>query len=226
MSRGYFVTGTDTGVGKTLVSAALLHAHARQGLRVVGMKPIASGCEWHNGVACWEDVAQLEAAGNLTVPLDQRNPYRFDAAVAPHIAAAEVGQKIEIGTICQAYAALQRAADVVIVEGAGGFLVPLNEVETLADLAQALGLPVILVVGIRLGCINHALLTVQAVARMNLPLAGWVANQLDPDMLSMQETLTSLQQRIAAPLLGLIPYQPGINALDASKQLHIDRLSL
>ena len=226
MSRGYFVTGTDTGVGKTLVSAALLHAHARQGLHVAGMKPIAAGCEWHNGVAYWEDVAQLEAASNIAVPLRLRNPYRFDAAVAPHIAAAQAGQKIEINTICQAYAALQSGADVVIVEGAGGFLVPLNASETLADLAQALGLPVILVVGIRLGCINHALLTVQAVAKMNLPLAGWVANRLDPDMLSVPETLESLQQRIAAPLLGIIPYQPDMSALDASAQLHIDRLSL
>lgn len=225
MSRGYFVTGTDTGVGKTLVSAALLHAHARLGLRVIGMKPIAAGCAWHDGVAYWEDVAQLEAASNISMDLDLRNPYRFNAAVAPHIAAAHVGQKIEMGTICQAYTALQRTADMVIVEGAGGFLVPLNESETLADLAQALDLPVILVVGIRLGCINHALLTVQAVSRMNLPLAGWVANQLDPDMLSMPETFASLQQRIDAPMLGLIPYQSGINALEASEQLHILRLS-
>lgn len=224
MSRGYFITGTDTGVGKTLVSAALLHAFAAQGLRVVGMKPVAAGCEWRDGEPYWEDVAQLQAASNVDVPLALRNPYRFDPPIAPHIAASLAGTRIELAVIHRGYTDLQNHADSIIVEGAGGFYVPLNESDTMADLAQQLALPVILVVGMRLGCINHALLTVQAILNQGLVLAGWVANQLDPDMLVREENLATLQHHIAAPLLGILPFQPGVGSAQTALRLQIDRL--
>lgn len=226
MSRGYFVTGTDTGVGKTLVSAALLHAFAAQDLRVVGMKPVAAGCEWRDGQPYWEDVTQLQAASNVDAPLALRNPYRFDPPIAPHIAAAQAGTAIEMAILRQAYADLQSHADKVIVEGAGGFYVPLNESETMADLAHQLDLPVILVVAMRLGCINHALLTARAIAAEGLSLAGWVANQLDPHMQVMDDNLAGLQQRIAAPLLGILPYQHPVSAQQVSIRLQIAKLSL
>lgn len=226
MSRGYFVTGTDTGVGKTLVSAALLHAFAAQDLRVVGMKPVAAGCEWRDGQPYWEDVTQLQAASNVDAPLALRNPYRFDPPIAPHIAAAQAGTAIEMAILRQAYTDLQSHADKVIVEGAGGFYVPLNESETMADLARQLDLPVILVVAMRLGCINHALLTARAIAAEGLSLAGWVANQLDPHMQVMDDNLAGLQQRIAAPLLGILPYQHPVSAQQVSIRLQIAKLSL
>jgi dethiobiotin synthetase len=224
VSRGYFITGTDTGVGKTLVSAALLHAFAAQGMRVVGMKPVAAGCEWRDGEPYWEDVAQLQAASNVAAPLASRNPYRFDPPIAPHIAAAQAGVRIDIATLCQAYRDLQHDADAVIVEGAGGFCVPLNEADTMADLAQQLDLPVILVVAMRLGCINHALLTVQAIASRGLMLAGWVANQPGPAMPFMAENLAALQQRIAAPLLGVLPHLNPVVPQALSLRLQIDAL--
>ena len=224
MSRGYFVTGTDTGVGKTLVSAALLHAFAAQGLRVIGMKPVAAGCEWRDGEPYWEDVVQLQAASNIEAPLQSCNPYRFDPPIAPHIAASLAGIRIELAAIHRAYTDLQNHADTIIVEGAGGFCVPLNESDTMADLAQQLALPVILVVGMRLGCINHALLTVQAILNQGLVLAGWVANQLDPDMQVREENLATLQHHIAAPLLGILPFQPDGSSAEMALRLQIDRL--
>src|SRR5688500_16853466 len=166
MSKGYFITGTDTGVGKTLVSCILLHAFASQGKTVVGMKPIAAGCE--NGK--WQDVELLAAASNVTAPPEYRNPYALVPPIAPHIAASRAGINIDIDVIRHACLELQKTADVVIVEGVGGFLVPLNDHQDSADMAEALGLPVILVVGMRLGCINHTLLTTQAVRTTRLPL--------------------------------------------------------
>lgn len=224
MSRGYFITGTDTGVGKTLVSAALLHALSAQGLRVVGMKPVAAGCEWRDGERYWEDVAQLQAASNVDTPLASRNPYHFDRPIAPHIAAAQTGVRIELAAILQAYEDLQNFADIIIVEGAGGFCVPLNEAQTLADLAQQLQLPVIVVVAMRLGCINHALLTVQSIRNLGLPVAGWVANQIDPNMDAIDENLLALQQRIDAPMLANITYQSVVRPQSLALHLQIDEL--
>ncbi len=172
------MTGTDTGVGKTLISCALLHGFAAQGKRVVGMKPVAAGCddEGRN-----EDVVQLRSAGNVTAGYGQINPYCFVPAIAPHLAAQRAGVIIRFSRIAVSYQELAGKADVVIVEGAGGFLVPLNEQQDSADLVLELGLPVVLVVGMRLGCLNHALLTVEAIAARGLVLAGWVANVLDGD---------------------------------------------
>ncbi|MCP5279557.1 MAG: dethiobiotin synthase [Thiobacillus sp.] len=207
--NGFFITGTDTGVGKTRVAAALLRAYGRLGYRCVGMKPVAAGTEWQNGAWVNEDVLQLQAASNVEGPLAQVNPYLFREAIAPHIAADHKGVIIQLPRIRVAYEALTGLADVVVVEGAGGFLVPLSRNGDMADLAVVLNLPVIMVVGMRLGCLNHALLTREAIAARGLNLAGWVANRIDPAMQAHDENLATLAQRLAAPLLAELPYQPG-----------------
>lgn len=207
--QSYFVIGTDTGVGKTYFSHRLIKHFVAQGCKTIGMKPIASGFdqlpngEWEN-----EDVAQLCAASNVTAPMQFINPYAFKPAIAPHIAAAEAGVSIEIASICSAYHALTSRAELVVVEGAGGLMVPLNHEQTLLDLVKALELPVILVVGMRLGCINHALLTMQVLETHGVVVAGWVANQIDPEMSRYQENLTTLQSLINLPLLDRLQWQP------------------
>ncbi|MDP2834155.1 MAG: dethiobiotin synthase [Pseudomonadota bacterium] len=205
MSHGFFIAGTDTHIGKTLVAAALLHAYADLGYRVLGMKPVAAGAELIDGVWVNEDVAMLRAAGNVQAAPALLNPYLFREAIAPHIAAEHKGVRIEIPRIRAAYDELAAQAEVVLVEGVGGLLVPLSEHKDAADLAVALNLPLILVVGMRLGCINHALLTVEAIAARGLKLAGWVANRVDPEMAAYEENLAALVRRIAAPLLAEIP---------------------
>jgi len=217
----YFVTGTDTGVGKTLVSCALLHAFAAQGLRVVGMKPVAAGCD-DDGRN--EDVQQLRAASNVLASLGQINPYSFLQPVAPHIAARNAGVRIEFARILTSYRELVSQADVVVVEGIGGFNVPLNEVQDSAELAQQLELPVILVVGMCIGCLNHALLTADAVRANGLRLAGWVANVLQPDMAVLADNIATLELRLNAPLLGVIDYQALPDARVAATQLNIELL--
>jgi dethiobiotin synthetase len=197
-----FVTGTDTGVGKTYVARALLEAHVAAGRRAVGMKPIAAGID--TGAAVNADVAALAEAGNVDAPLADRNPFAFAAAVAPHLAAAAAGIEIDLAAIEAAYGRLAMRADVVIVEGAGGALVPLDARHDMLDVAQHLRLPVLLVVGIRLGCLNHALLSEQAVRARGLPLAGWVANVVDPAMLLPEENIATLQSRLAAPCIATV----------------------
>lgn len=202
MTKAWFVTGTDTEIGKTFVSCALLHAARAQGLAALGMKPVAAGTD-ANGKN--EDVEALLAAGSQPLAREIINPYLMQPAIAPHIAAAEAGLDITFQPIQAAYAQVATQADVVIVEGVGGFCVPLGPELTTADLAVSLNLPVILVVGMRLGCINHALLTVESIARRGLPLAGWVANCVDPRMQSCAENIAALQEWIQAPLLGIVP---------------------
>lgn len=204
----FFVTGTDTGVGKTLVSTALLHALARHHPRVVGMKPVAAGTGWTNGLEANDDVLALRAASSCCVPPELDNPVLLPDPVSPHIAATRAGVRIAIAPIVACHRQLLQLADVVVVEGAGGFMVPLSDTETGADLAQALGLPVVLVVGLRLGCLNHALLTATAIRARGLTLAGWVANHIDPSMLAQGDNIAFLQQQLAAPLLASIAHQP------------------
>lgn len=216
MARSYFVMGTDTNVGKTYVASALIAHFVTAGFSTLGMKPIASGCElasqgsWQ-GELVNEDVTILCKASNVSSSLDLINPYRFGPAIAPHIAAERAGVDIDFAVITKAYHALSAIADIVIVEGAGGFFVPINAQQTLADLAIKLNIPVVLVVGMRLGCINHALLTVAAIQSHGLILAGWVANQIDPDMANFAENVVSLQQRIAAPCLSVVRWQGELN---------------
>ena len=206
MHSAYFITGTDTGVGKTLVSCALLQAIALTGRSVVGMKPVAAGCvSGAQGLQC-EDVEHLRSASTIDAPQAWINPYALRAAVAPHLAAQQEGIALELATMVEGFKQLQRVADVVIVEGVGGWLVPFNDSETSADLAQRLDLPVILVVGMRLGCLSHALLTAQAIQAKGLQLHGWVANRLDPDMELFDENVQTLKARLAAPLLGVVPH--------------------
>lgn len=218
MKQGFFITGTDTGIGKTLVSCALLHAFATRGHTVVGMKPVAAGCE--NGK--WADVEALIAASNVIAAREQVNPYALMPPIAPHIAAQQEGIEINIATIQQACVELQSLAEVVIVEGVGGFLVPLSTRHDGADMAKALGLPVILVVGMRLGYLNHALLTAPAIQAAGLTLAGWVANRIDPNMLMFEENVRALEQRLACPLLGVLPFQPEAEAEKFSTLLNLE----
>jgi len=206
MASSLFVTGTDTGVGKTLVSAALLHALARRHARVVGMKPVAAGLVDGPDGAVSEDVLALRAASTLRVPPELDNPVALSAPLSPHLAAAREGRRLEVAALHAAWQSLAARADVVVVEGAGGWYTPINEAQTLADLARVIGAPVVLVVGLRLGCLNHALLTVDAVRAAGLPLAGWVANRIDPDMSAADENIETLRRRIAAPLLGVVPW--------------------
>jgi len=205
-NHGFFVTGTDTGVGKTLVACALLCALAGRGLRVVGMKPVAAGAEPAAQGLRNEDVEQLVAAGNVVAPRELVNPYCFEPPIAPHIAAARAGVAIELDRIEASFRALAGLADAVIVEGAGGFRVPLGPDADTAQLAARLALPVVLVVGMRLGCLNHALLTAEAIAARGLPLAGWIANHVDADMVAADENVRSLEAFIPAPMLARVPF--------------------
>ncbi|KIO48941.1 dethiobiotin synthase [Nitrosospira sp. NpAV] len=217
MTKGYFITGTGTGVGKTLVSGALLHAFGARGRTTVGMKPVVAGCD--NGQ--YMDVELLLAASTITAPREQVNPYALVPPIAPHIAARQSGIVIDIATINRACLELQKIADLVIVEGTGGFLVPLNEYQDGADMARILNLPVILVVGMQLGCLNHALLTAQVVRGTGLPLAGWVANRIDPQMAAFDENLLALEQRLNCPLVGVLPFEQNADAKTLSRLLDI-----
>lgn len=220
--QAYFITGTDTGVGKTLISSALVHRFAGQGLRSVGMKPVAAGCVPRKGRLMSEDVEQLVAASNVEAPLDLVNPYALAPAIAPHVAAQQAGTALELTAIVMAYERLLDLSDAVIVEGVGGFCVPLDDRHDTADLAQTLALPVILVVGMRLGCLNHALLTAEAVTRRGLRLAGWVANRIDAEMPVYEENLQTLRQRLAAPCLGVLPWLgPQATAAEAAGYLQL-----
>lgn len=222
MKQGYFVTGTDTGIGKTTVSCALLRAFAAQGNSVVGMKPVAAGCRREGDVLVSEDVELLRGASSLDLADELINPYAFEPPIAPHIAAEQVGMEIELARIHEAFKKLQNQADIVVVEGVGGFCVPLNPREDTADMAVMLGLPVILVVGIRLGCLNHALLSAEAIARRGLKLAGWVANFAQVEKVNAAEqNIATLEQRLGAPLLGVVGYQEFPDVAKSESLLHL-----
>jgi dethiobiotin synthetase len=208
-ARAVFVTGTDTGVGKTRVAAALLRALAAAGWRAVGMKPVAAGFE--PGSAINADVAELQRAGSVDAPAADRNPYAFAAAVAPHLAASAAGRPIELARIVAAFERLRARADAVVVEGAGGVLVPLDARTDMLDVAAALRLPVLLVVGMRLGCLNHALLSALAIERRGLVLCGWVANHLPPPMALARANVDALTMRLGVPPLASV----GTNAMPA-----------
>jgi dethiobiotin synthetase len=205
MTIGFFITGTDTEVGKTLVSCGLLHHLRKAHARVVGMKPVAAGTVSTPHGDDNEDALALRAASSIQVPHALDNPYCLPLPLSPHLAAWAAGQHIEVELIVDRYRQLAAQADAVVVEGAGGFLVPLNDTHTGADLAQALALPVVMVVGLRLGCLNHALLTQEAIAARGLTLAGWVANRIDPQMQAQDDNIATLQARLKAPLWADVP---------------------
>jgi dethiobiotin synthetase len=224
----FFVTGTDTEIGKTFVSSALLHGFVREGLQVAAMKPIAAGAFELNGVLHNEDADQLDAASNVLLPPELRTPYLLKEPAAPHIAAALENVTLDLDHIVACHAQAVQRAEIVVVEGVGGFRVPLTATQDTADLAVALKLPVVLVVGMRLGCISHALLSAEAIAARGLTLAGWVANRVDPDMTFPDENIASIREHLTraydAPLLGIVPHlNPAAPEL-AADQLDIDRL--
>lgn len=206
MASGFFITGTDTEVGKTWCTLGLMARLQQEGKTVVAMKPVASGCERTAEGLRNDDALRLQDQASIALPYEIVNPYAFAPAIAPHIAAEQSGQRIDIQNIKQRCDRLAQQADFVVVEGVGGWRVPLNDRESVADLASALDLPVILVVGLRLGCINHALLTAESIQAAGCKLAGWIANRVSPDMAEAEQNIQSIAMRIDAPMLGVVPF--------------------
>ncbi len=225
MTRGFFVTGTDTGVGKTRVSAGLIAALRGQGLRVAGMKPVASGCTATLAGLRNADALALLAASGLELPYEWVNPYAFAPAVAPHLAAAEAGVTIRFAAIEQALDRLAAQSDCVVVEGVGGWRVPLGSDADVADLAKHLELPVVLVVGLRLGCLNHAALTATDIRRCGLPLAGWVGNAVEAGFERLEDNLTALGNILPEPCLGILPHAPRGTPEGVARDLHMANLA-
>ena len=214
-----FVTGTDTGVGKTRVATALCLAFVADGRRVAAMKPVASGCLPTAEGLRNEDAVALQGAMNVRASYADVNPYAFEPAIAPHIAAKEAGSCIDFEVLDRSYERLSLQSEVTIVEGAGGWLAPLDDARTFADLAARWQLDVVLVVGLRLGCLNHALLTVESIHRQGLSVAGWVGNSVEPTFPRRDANVQTLRTRIAAPCLGVFPFAPAATAAQVAVQL-------
>jgi dethiobiotin synthetase len=222
MAKGFFITGTDTECGKSEVTLALMHLLQAQGHRVLGMKPVASGAEptpdgLRNG-----DALRIQQQGSAAVAYDLINPYAFEPPIAPHIAARQAGESIRFQRLRDNYRVLSDQADFVLVEGVGGWKVPLGPEGDVSDLAAFLELPVILVVGMKLGCLNHALLTAEAIVANGPPLAGWVANQAGADMLEMESNLETLTESIDAPCLGFVPFQEEVSVQGVAGYLRLN----
>lgn len=203
---GFFITGTDTGVGKTRVTVALMGFLRTQGLSVLGMKPVASGCFFHDGQLRNEDAMLLQENATWQIDYAKLNIYAFEPPIAPHLAARQSGQSIELERIVRQCRELERQADCVVVEGVGGWEVPLNTAERVSHLAKALKLPVILVVGMRLGCLSHAILTHDAMLRSGVECAGWIANCVEADFPFLDQNIESLRSELAFPFLGALPH--------------------
>jgi dethiobiotin synthetase len=224
VTKSLFVTGTDTGVGKTRVAATLCHALASLGMRVAAMKPVASGCTLTSEGLRNDDALALLASMNVRAEYSEVNPFAFAPAIAPHIAAQEAGIEIDFDVLDRAHERLQLRAEVLIVEGAGGWLAPLDAGRSFADLAARWQMDVILVVGMRLGCLNHALLTAESIERRGLRLRGWVANCIDPQFERRSENISSLQRRISAPCLGILPFEPRPDIPSLARAIAVDAL--
>jgi dethiobiotin synthetase len=225
MSLAIFVTGTDTDVGKTLVSAGLLYAAGARDLTTAALKPVAAGCEQTPDGLRNEDALILQQAMNMTLSYEQINPIALEPAIAPHIAAEQVQRRMTVDRLagfCRGV--LMKRADVTVIEGAGGWRVPINHRETLADLSKALSLPVVMVVGMRLGCLNHAFLTAEAIHRDGLSLVGWVSNHIDPNMPAYAESIATLERSLGAPCLGHIPFLENPHGTEVQKYLDIEKL--
>jgi dethiobiotin synthetase len=220
-----FVTGTDTGVGKTRVAAALCRGLAARGTRVAAMKPVASGCVLTPEGLRNEDALALLAAMNVRARYSDVNPYAFAPAIAPHIAAREAGVEIDFDVLDRAYERLRMQSQTLIVEGAGGWLAPLDSSRAFADLAVHWHTDVVLVVGMRLGCLNHALLTAESIERRGLRLRGWVANSIEPNFERLTENISSLESRISAPCLGIFSFEPQADPKALGEALAVDALT-
>jgi dethiobiotin synthetase len=203
--KGYFITATDTDAGKTYISSGLLNHWSNEGYRTLGFKPVASGCQASSQGLKNDDALKLISASNVALDYQQINPYAFEPAIAPHIAAQQVDVTIDLSLVVNLIHQQKNKADYVLVEGVGGWLVPLNNKQTIADLASLLGFPVILVVNMRLGCINHALLTIQAIQQQGLNIAGWIANNPNPSLPYLEENVQSIKKHLHSPLLGIVP---------------------
>jgi dethiobiotin synthetase len=219
-----FITGTDTGVGKTRVAAALCRGLTARGIRVAAMKPVASGCALTPEGLRNEDALALLEATNVRARYSDVNPYAFAPAIAPHIAAREAGVDIDFSVLDRAYERLRMQSQALIVEGAGGWLAPLDSSRAFADLAVHWQMDIILVVGMRLGCLNHALLTVESIERRGLNLRGWVANSIDPKFERVTENISSLKNRISAPCLGIFAFEPQADLETLAQALAVNAL--
>jgi dethiobiotin synthetase len=226
MARGFFVTGTDTGVGKTLVATALLRALAGRGIVAAGMKPVACGAVQTAGGLRNDDALALMQESGVTLPYPVVNPYCFEPAVAPHIAATEAGVEIDLGNILMNYLHVAAAARVTVVEGAGGWLVPLNSQVTSAAVPSILSLDVIMVVGLRLGCLSHALLTAESIERHGCRPVAWVGNVVDPAMARLDQNITALRERLPVPCLGIVPHLSQPTAAAAASRLDLALLGI
>lgn len=225
MTAGAFVTGTDTGAGKTVASCALLHALSAHGISAMPMKPVAAGALERDGRWINADTEALLAAAGLPLRhAAEVTPVLLRAPLAPHIAARREAAAIDLAAILKAFHGLRDRAPFVLVEGVGGFRVPLDDVHDTADLARAMALPMVMVVGLRLGCLNHALLTAQAIESCGLRLAGWIANEIDPQMEAREENVEALVRRLPAPLMGRLPYREPVDALALSRRLDVSAL--
>lgn len=221
----FFVTGTDTDVGKTRIAASLLYLARQRGMSTAAVKPVAAGCEQTTGGLRNDDALRLQGQCYPSLSYDAVNPVALEPAIAPHIAAQQLGQPLELGRLLQATRqTLATNADFALVEGAGGWRVPLNDDSTLADLAIGLNVPVILVVGVRLGCISHALLTAEAIVHDGLPIAGWVANVIDPNVSCCAENIDSLKARLPASCLGVVPFCDKTDPADLAPFLQLPPL--
>jgi len=219
--RSVYVTGTDTGIGKTRSSAALLHAWRARGLRAVGMKPVASGCDRIDGEWRNEDALALSEASDPRPAYRDCNPFALRLPLAPELAARDAGIDVRLQPILDAHARLAASADIVVVEGVGGWAAPLSASLMQADLVHALDLPVVLVVGLRLGCLNHALLSARAIAADGCRLVGWIANGIDPGMDAVEDNIAMLRERLPAPCWGCLPFDPAAGAVAFSRLLHL-----
>lgn len=227
MSAAFFIAGTDTDVGKTTIASGLLHAAALQGLTTLGAKPVASGCDVTPKGLRNADARALMAESTIALAYEQVNPFAFEPAIAPHLAAREAGVALTVQALLAPMRhILEQQADFTLIEGAGGWRVPLSGQDNLSDLAIALELPVILVVGVRLGCISHALLSAEAIARDGLQLAGWVANIIEPKTSRLEENLATLAERLPAPCLGRVPRMKVSSAALVAEHLQLDLLDL
>lgn len=224
MSRinGVFVTGTDTGIGKTRVSVGLMENLKIQGVQVSGMKPVASGCSQESSGLRNGDAILLQAHSSCIVDYSLVNPYAFESPVSPHIAAGRAGVEICLATIREGFNVLKKKSGFVVVEGLGGWEVPLNRADRVSDLVRMLKLPVVMVVGLRLGCLNHAFLTDSAIRKSGCELIGWVGNLIDPDFACVDQNMTALRKGIHAPLIGFVPFSLELNSTKLAECFDID----
>ena len=226
MARGFFITGTDTEIGKTTVSVALMRALKQHGYKVAGMKPVSAGCEHTASGLRNDDAQKLRRESSIDLPYELINPFAYEPPIAPHIAAAQSGRPIDSATITNAYEKIASQADVVIVEGVGGWAVPIDHRQTMADVAKALNLPIIVVAGIRLGCLNHTLLTYESIKAKGCQIAGWIANHLSENNPVADQNIHYLKQALPITYLGTLPYAAGQQVVSDKKSLNIHLLDL